>query len=327
METGKNMDHYTFDTFFSKNVPHLLERIFLSLDYISFKRCLEVSSVWNEVLTSNSFQRKVKSVFHTEILKDIATLHFAARRGDKAKIKTLLSVGVIDLNISAYVDGFTPLMMAAENGHTDIVLLLLDHGAKLSKEDRCGLSALHHAALAGQIEIVRLLFDLGAEPQLNKVVYNHIKYLKYHEQHDIIKILLQAGANPNMTYVDGEFPLLLAAMNNNKTVVRILLQGGAKPDIGNQYGTTPLHQATSLGHKSMVKQLIDGGADPNKKDIWGRTSLHEAVVEKAEEVIKLLVDMGADPNIRDEKGRTPITIAQKNNNADIVSALTGYEHP
>ena len=61
METKDTMDYCTFDTLFSKNVPHLLEKIFLSLDYKSYKRCLEVSKLWNDLLTSKSFQRKGKS--------------------------------------------------------------------------------------------------------------------------------------------------------------------------------------------------------------------------------------------------------------------------
>ena len=206
-------------------------------------------------------------MFQTEILKDNVELYFAAREGEKAEIKSLLSIGMIDVNISASPDGLTALMMAAGRGHTDIVLLLLDHGATLNTEDRHGLSALHHAALNEKIDTVHLLFDLGAEPQLNKVVYNHIKILTKRNQHAILRVLLQAGANPNMTDVVGEFPLLLAALKNDRDVVLILLQGGAKPNIGNRFGITPIHRAAGYGHKRVVKQLLDGGADPNKKDI------------------------------------------------------------
>ena len=47
----------SFDTLFTKNVPHIMEKIFLSLDPASFKACLDVSKSWNEVLTK-SLKRK-----------------------------------------------------------------------------------------------------------------------------------------------------------------------------------------------------------------------------------------------------------------------------
>ena len=62
-----------FDTL-SKCFPHILENIFFSLDYESFKNCLEVSNGWKCVLTSMRYQTVGKSVFKREILKDGAKL-------------------------------------------------------------------------------------------------------------------------------------------------------------------------------------------------------------------------------------------------------------
>ena len=49
-----------FDKLFSMNVPHILEKIFFSLDYESYKKCLEVSYAWNKLLESESYQKKLK---------------------------------------------------------------------------------------------------------------------------------------------------------------------------------------------------------------------------------------------------------------------------
>ena len=56
-----------FDTLLTRNVPHILEKIFLSLDYKSFITCRRVSKTWNELLTSESFQKKEKSVYIMEL--------------------------------------------------------------------------------------------------------------------------------------------------------------------------------------------------------------------------------------------------------------------
>ena len=56
-----------FDALLAKNVPHILEKIFLSLDYKSFMTCKEVSKTWRELLTSEFFQLKEKSVYIMEL--------------------------------------------------------------------------------------------------------------------------------------------------------------------------------------------------------------------------------------------------------------------
>ena len=57
------MDKGDFDEKFTKARPHILEKICLSLDYVSFKNCQEVNSAWRGVLSSKTFQEKANSVF------------------------------------------------------------------------------------------------------------------------------------------------------------------------------------------------------------------------------------------------------------------------
>ena len=59
-----------FDQLFTKTVPHIIEQIFFSMDYESFKQCLEVSKSWNDLLTSKSFLRRGKSAFCEELLRE-----------------------------------------------------------------------------------------------------------------------------------------------------------------------------------------------------------------------------------------------------------------
>ena len=61
----------SFDTLFSKCVPHILETIFFSVDYRTYKACLEVNSTWKKLLTSERYIAKGKSVFYKEIWKDV----------------------------------------------------------------------------------------------------------------------------------------------------------------------------------------------------------------------------------------------------------------
>ena len=59
-EKEERNNHCAFDRLFSRNAPHILEMIFFSLDFCSFRRCREVSRAWNRLLVSEPFQRKAK---------------------------------------------------------------------------------------------------------------------------------------------------------------------------------------------------------------------------------------------------------------------------
>ena len=69
-KSSTNMKACEFDRVFTKNVPHITEKIFLCLDYESLKVCFKVNSKWNEMLKSDSFKKKAKVVFSKEILKN-----------------------------------------------------------------------------------------------------------------------------------------------------------------------------------------------------------------------------------------------------------------
>ena len=73
------MDPCAFDKLFTKSVPHILEKIFLSLDYKSFKTCLDVSKTWRDLLNSDSFSAKVRLVFHNELVGEEKKLRDAAK--------------------------------------------------------------------------------------------------------------------------------------------------------------------------------------------------------------------------------------------------------
>ena len=89
------MGECAFDKLFAKSVPHVLEKIFFFLDYTSFKKCLEVSAIWNGLLTSESFQRRGKFVFRRVIRRE---LFYALKDSNTEKVTRILSSGMVDVN-------------------------------------------------------------------------------------------------------------------------------------------------------------------------------------------------------------------------------------
>ena len=86
MDATGTTSHSPFDKLFTRNVPHIYEKIFLSLDYYSFKSCLMVNKKWNQVLTSESFQKMGKSSFNVWLI-------YAAMYGHRDMVQLLLRLG------------------------------------------------------------------------------------------------------------------------------------------------------------------------------------------------------------------------------------------
>ena len=153
------------DTLFTKNVPHILEKIFFSLDYESYKSCLEVCDAWNKLLTSETYRGKGKSVFCAKISEDEDRLHKASTEGTKDEVVGLLSSGMLDVNILKH--NSPPLFKASLAGHKDVAKLLLDRGADpnhATENFEVSLTALLVAAIGGHKDVVQLLLDRGADP-------------------------------------------------------------------------------------------------------------------------------------------------------------------
>ena len=186
-----------FDSLFTKNVPHILEKIFLSLDYESFKNCLEVSKACKEQLTSELFQRKGKFVYKAELLLDEGKLIKASRDGRHNEVKRLFSSKMLDVNCEdgQWWSHSSPLHQAAYYGRSLVVQMLLDMGANLNITDTYGSTPLH-CAVRGRKEIHK----------------------------NVVKVLLDAGADPNKTKCGGDTPLHLV---QRKDVAKLLLDGGA----------------------------------------------------------------------------------------------------
>ena len=123
-----------FGTLFSKNVPHILENIFSSLDYDSFLTCHAVCRGWREFLTSESksesYQKKVTQLIQKG--KNEKKLCRASHWGNNDEVLHLLSSGV-DPNCSDQT-GRTPIFLAAMTA-PDVVRMLLDRGADPNKAD------------------------------------------------------------------------------------------------------------------------------------------------------------------------------------------------
>ena len=136
-----------------------------------------------------------------------------------------------DVNAKEGMLGATKLMKASEEGKTQAVQKLLQcDGIEVGIADRLGFQAIHHAAKGGHADILRMLIDKGADMNVKKF--------------------------------DGYTPLMLCALNDHVACVELLLRKGA--DVKWQGEQSPLHLARSNGSASALKLLEEFRRNPDK---------------------------------------------------------------
>lgn len=111
---------------------------------------------------------------------------------------------------------------------------------------------------------------------------------------NIVVILLESGADPNVRGALGGLPLVSAAAGGYESVVRRLLDAGARVDEpSGSFGVTALARASRYGHYQVVEVLIAAGADVNRPARGGATALVLAREHKHKRVEALLLAAGA----------------------------------
>jgi ankyrin repeat protein len=122
--------------------------------------------------------------------------------------------------------------------------------------------------------------------------------LTQYKLHDVVLItnlLIEAGANVNLPSPDA-WHVNRRAKNDPWENMRILLDAGANPNLATSRGNTPLLLACSLKCIKSARILLTYGARPNMEDNIGRTALILAAHDKYPELIELLFEFGADPD-------------------------------
>jgi ankyrin repeat protein len=119
----------------------------------------------------------------------------------------------------------------------------------------------------------------------------------YYDQTDIVRLLINAGANPNAETRYGLTPLIQAAMNGNSDMISMLLDAGADANAMTPAGDNAILNASKTGAAEGVLALIEAGANVNSRDSYlFQTPLMWAAASNQADVAQILIDNGADIN-------------------------------
>ncbi|XP_070811071.1 ankyrin repeat and SAM domain-containing protein 3 [Pituophis catenifer annectens] len=189
---------------------------------------------------------------------------------------------------------------------------------------------LHTAASIGQYEVVKDSIERGEKDldQKNCGGWTPLMYASYIGYDTIVRMLLQAGANVNMSTPEGQTPLMLAASCGNECAASFLLQQGAELEMKDIHGWTALFHCTSAGHQQMVKFLLDSGANANcREPLCGYSALMEAAASGHEIIVQYLLNHGVKVDIRDSTGATARSLAMKYGHMKIVGLIDLHTAP
>jgi ankyrin repeat protein len=225
-------------------------------------------------------------------------LMYAARQGARAAVAALAEAKA-DLD-AADPDGATALALAAINGHADVVALLLEKGANPNLADRTGMTPLYAA-----VDLHTMQLGFGRPDPPPSVVAGSV---------EMVKSLLAHGADPNArlsgrvlkrvyTAGDGKLgkgatPYLRAARAGDVPLMKILLAAGADPALAQDNGNSPLLLAAGLGFRGPI-----GGTE-----------------QMALEAIAFSLEHGADINAVNTAGDTAVHVAATTNFAESGTA-------
>jgi len=152
----------------------------------------------------------------------------AAYRNDIATVKSLLAQGA-DVNATMGESGWTALILASSEGHTELARFLLTKGAAVNTRDCVDNTALIREVVYGHTEIVELLLANGAAVDLkgHKGLTALMRAAMYGYS-DIVKALLAHGADVNLKGGLGDTALSRATDNGHTETIRILKEAGAR---------------------------------------------------------------------------------------------------
>jgi uncharacterized protein len=180
----------------------------------------------------------------------------AVEEGDAKVVSEYLGKG-IDPNTSDR-GGHTALMIASRLGHESLVALLVERKADLLRRSPQGDSALMMASLKGHLGVARILVDRGAPVKQDGWAPLH--YAAFEGRDQMVRYLLDKGADKDALAPNGYTALMLAARNGHAEVARILLQEDADFRVSSPDGATALRIARARNDSMLVELLRRAGA-------------------------------------------------------------------
>ena len=252
-------------------------------------------------------------------------LHTVAYFGLDHLVEPIILTGE-DVNTSDSF-GNTALHEAVVNGHYAVTKALLRNRIEVDARNLDYCTPLFLAASRSQHDLLELLLDHKASPNVDCTHY----WTPLHKASDTgqyvnVKLLLRYGASILAETGKGLTALHRAAGRGHIEIVGLLLKQNAPVDARTFDRWTPLAGASSSGRHEVVRLLLENGALVDSSGADGRTPLHRACRGGYAETVLALLQGGADTLATDEQRQIPLHLAAKGGHTAVAKILIRRGH-
>ena len=264
-------------------------------------------------------------------------LYIACEKGYADIAKFLLSkkadASICDTEKAISSTRYSPLTVAAKNGHLAVVKGLLSSGIDIEARDDGNRTALYAAAAGNKPDVVRFLCESNAKVNIlaRHNSWSPLSAAIHNGYVDVVKTLLKYGKGIDLEMrIEGKTVLYNAVKANRPDIVRLLCESNAKVNVFLDGSDTPLTIAAGNGFTEMIRVLLKygKGIDLEKRcHCWySAPPLYHAAIKGHVDAIAVLCEAGADLSARSGRsGDTPLKAASTQGHEDAVKVLKKYE--
>ncbi len=294
-----------------------------------------------DLMQTCSFNKNVNgSINSINFGKNINTLEllnnpYEILRKNLEKLSKELELNDIKLNVASYlpqdlIEAFMKgyIMYLASIDSPDLTNFLTN--SSLSREDFDNLlnknhfneTALLSACYLGRSNMVKLLVKAGADCEIsNEAGFLPLHIASYHGYKEIAETLIDTGCKLDTKTELGFTPLMLAFAMDHKEIVEPLIKAGASIVFKDSEGNTAFHYACSNGYEEIVNTLLLTESDINAKNNNGNTALHKASINGHKVVVKKLIESGSQIDFVNQDGKSALYFAAQWGHLEIVKML------
>ncbi|WP_276359885.1 ankyrin repeat domain-containing protein [Daejeonella sp. H1SJ63] len=211
-----------------------------------------------------------------------ALLEELIQNGNSADLRTLLLKSP-SLATEKTSHNISPLMLSCYYKKPEISEIILNHVSEIN---------IFEAAALGKSDFVTEILE--KDPDLINTFsddgFTALSLSAYFGNEDVTRYLLLNGANPNIPSQNGfhVYPLHSAVASDYTMLAKMLLEAGADINVSQQSGATPLHSAAHNGNIELLIVLLEAGADVNATMDDGKTPADKAFEKGFFEIAKIL---------------------------------------
>ncbi|KAG1708745.1 hypothetical protein DVH05_022370 [Phytophthora capsici] len=204
-------------------------------------------------------------------------LHTAIIKNFRQVAISLIHSGQVQVNAATRDGGWTPLHLAVITEEVEVIKELLSTGAMLDAVDADGQTPLLQACLGGQLQLVRLLLNAGANPShQNKQAHSPLHYLSaFCRDRQLLRDIIANGADVNAKSMKLNTPMHFAAMNGNEVATQVLLEHGASASVINEDKRSVVYLAKKWRHRSVEDLVRPPEEEDDRVNIHSSSSHHK----------------------------------------------------